>query len=495
MRRAAVLLALSCAALADDFREAKFREFFDNEIRRQWQETSDSGLKTVLLRKLMTQDTAGAARWLLSEVVAKEEAADEVREAVKILSNFKSFEAVGAMVEFWGRQKKGTESRALSLSAFARRPADETRPPLLATFKEGDLRSLVAACDGVAAASRAEFAPQVALLLQHRSPAVRVAALRAIADLRAEEAMPQVFKLFAQDGSLRVRGEAWRALSRLSREDLPADPAAWKEWWTRESAADPAKWGAIFPSVRGGALRPAYFFRIPLITDRVCFVLDVSGRMEDAWAIDFDAERKKEPPERTPNFFSVKTRWQLVMAHLSECLKTLPDGVDVAVVCYSHDVKPYPEERMRFVKNGKQAREKLLAYVDGVERSGTTAMYEGLKTAWGFLKGGSVEANLEDGCDTIVFVTCGQPTEGELKDRPDRIRDEVWRASFLRRMTVHTVGLHNHAYDLLKSMARDSGGLYVHAQQAGDVAEPQDLDFWPAKKKAFEEARKQKKTG
>jgi hypothetical protein len=42
-------------------------------------------------------------------------------------------------------------------------------------------------------------------------------------------------------------------------------------------------------------------------------------------------------------------------------------------------------------------------------------------------------------------------------------------------------------------MARDSGGLYVHFQQEGDTAEPQDLEFWPAKKKAFEEARKARK--
>jgi hypothetical protein len=73
------------------------------------------------------------------------------------------------------------------------------------------------------------------------------------------------------------------------------------------------------------------------------------------------------------------------------------------------------------------------------------------------------------------------------------LRDEVWLVATLRNVRFHTVGIHNHQFDLLQAMARDSGGLYVHVQQAGDTAEPQDLEFWPAKKKAFEEARKARK--
>ena len=57
------------------------------------------------------------------------------------------------------------------------------------------------------------------------------------------------------------------------------------------------------------------------------------------------------------------------------------------------------------------------------------------------------------------------------------------------------MGLHNHDFELLKNIAKDTGGLYVHAQQAGDAAEPQDLDFWPKKKAAFETARKAARKG
>ena len=97
------------------------------------------------------------------------------------------------------------------------------------------------------------------------------------------------------------------------------------------------------------------------------------------------------------------------------------------------------------------------------------------------------------GADTIVFVTDGRPTHGEMANRPERLRDEAWLVATLQDVRFETVGLHNHQFDLLQAMARDSGGLYVHAQENGDTAEPQDLEFWPAKKRAFEEARKARK--
>jgi hypothetical protein len=42
-------------------------------------------------------------------------------------------------------------------------------------------------------------------------------------------------------------------------------------------------------------------------------------------------------------------------------------------------------------------------------------------------------------------------------------------------------------------MAKENDGLYVHAQQDGDTVEPQDLEFWPDKKAAFEAGRKKTK--
>ena len=129
---------------------------------------------------------------------------------------------------------------------------------------------------------------------------------------------------------------------------------------------------------------------------------------------------------------------------------------------------------------------------EDLKQKATTAMYDGLKRGWGFVKEGNPDQNFKKGCETMIFVTDGRPTDGELKKREDRIRDEVWRVAMARNVRVHAVGIHFHSYELLKTFAKDSGGLYVHAQEAGDTTEPQDLEFWPEKKKAFEKARKKR---
>lgn len=495
MRRLVLLLVLAPFASGDDVLEKKFQEFYEYDLRQSWIDRQDSELRTILLKKLQTHDTAGAARWMVQEVILKEEPPDEMREALRILSGYKNSAAITAMGELWRGAKKGTDTRALILEAFGRSRHEEAKPFVDAAFKESDTKTLVAACDAVGAGGKREYADRVAALLAHRSAVVRIAAVRSIAAMKAEEPMPALFRAFCGETNPRVRAEAWRALRDLTGKTFACDPAAWKEWFAKESAEAPEKWGTSFPPVKGSVVAPAPFFRIPIHSERICFVLDYSGRMEDAWSIDFEAERKKDPADRTPNFFSVKTRFQLMMAHVRECLKALPESTEFAIVCYSHEVKVFPEDRMKFWRNTPKGREKILGQAEALERSGANDMYGGLQAAWGFLKGGNLDHNFENGCDTIVFVTNGQPTAGELKNKADRIRDEAWRVSLLRKMTIHTVGIHNHAYELLKAMAKDSGGLYVHAQQAGDAAEPQDLDFWPEKKKAFEEARKAKKAG
>ena len=68
---------------------------------------------------------------------------------------------------------------------------------------------------------------------------VRIAAIQAIDEMRAEAFIPDLFKLYCGDPSNRVRYEAWRALTHLTLEDHGFDPAGWKEWYDKQVAAVP----------------------------------------------------------------------------------------------------------------------------------------------------------------------------------------------------------------------------------------------------------------
>ncbi|MFI5402409.1 MAG: vWA domain-containing protein [Planctomycetota bacterium] len=492
----ALLLLPAAAARAGDPAVDKYRRFYSDEISGKYESEKLSDQRVVMLRGFEKHDVSEASQWLI-ERLSKEDAGDAIREIVRVLGTYNSPENREAMVNLYPTIKRW-ETRVLLLGAFGRMKSEEASKPIALGLKDANPRVAAAACRAVRLrpAFRADLE---ALAAKAKSSAVRAAALRALGDLGVDEALPVVFRVFCGDASPRVRYDAWLALKELSGKEFACDPKAWKEFWKESSDAAPEgavnPWGVMFPTVNPKAGSPGNCFKIPVLGERVCFVLDNNGHMTTPWKIDPKAEKDKPPEERIPNFFNVKTRWSLARAYVMQCLEQAPEEMEVAFVFFNAEPKPWPETG-KFMRNTTKNRELIRTQLEtGVELKSVTAMYEALAAGWGFVKGG-LDANFDRGADTIVFVTNGRPSDGEMANKPERIRDEAWLVATLQNVRFETVGIHNHQYDLLQAMARDSGGLYVHFQQVGDVGEPQDLEFWPAKKKAWEAARKaQKKAG
>ncbi|MHC4133490.1 MAG: vWA domain-containing protein [Planctomycetota bacterium] len=490
-----VLIAASALA-ADDPHVLRYRQFFREEISGRWQREALSEQRVVMARGFQRHDVPDAARWLMLTAM-KDPAGDVVREVVRVLSVYKSPNTVTEMAALWEKKfKRKPEQKALLLHAFGKIKFDAAERPILRGLKDRDARIAAAACRAVGLGPRLKLRGELEKALKHKEPRVRAAALAALGELGGEQSLPLIFSVFCRDLSHRVRYDAWVALRKLTMLDLPCVPTDWLDFWKERSGevaeGEPNPWGTTFPRPASNVAEPGNLFRIPLLADRICFVLDVSNDMNSPWRVDHKTERKKKREERIPNFFGVKTRWDLVKAYVKQAIKQLPDGIEVAFVFYHMDVLVFPEAP-KYLKLTKKNRDKIFKHLDEeVKLGATTAMYEGLKAGWGFLKEGDPATNFKKGCDTLVFTTDGRPTHGKLAKRPDRVRDEVWRVALARNLHVHAIGLHNHQFDLLQAMAKDTGGLYVHAQEHGDTAEPQDLDFWPKKKKAFEAARKKR---
>jgi len=499
MRRAVPLLLLLVAPRAfGDAATDRYRQFFKEEIEGRYAGEAVSDVRAVMLRDFQKHDVPDAARWLITDVLPKEEAGDALREAVRVLGTYNNPDTVDAMAALY-RSTKSAEVRTLLQAAFGRMKIDTAVGPIEAGIKDRDERVAAAACIAAGTGRRIGLRADLEGALKHKHPAVRAAALRGLRELGGDESLPLVFQSFCTDASPRVRYDAWLALTKLAKEDLPCDPEAWEEFW-KKMAGEPAEgetspWGTSFPRVNAKAGKAVNFFGIPVLGERVCLVLDTSRDMATPWRIDHQEERRKPPEERIPNFFNVKTRWSLVRAYVLDFVGAAPAEMEFGFVFFNETPTPWPEKG-RFMKNrGKTAKSIETQLETRVQLASVTAMYEGLAAGWGFVKGGDPEANFDKGADTILFVTDGRPTHGELANRPERLSDECWRIAVTRHVRFHTVGLHNHQFDLLQAMARDSDGLYVHFQQAGDTAEPQDLEFWPKKKKAFEEARKAERRG
>ncbi|MHC4955953.1 MAG: HEAT repeat domain-containing protein [Planctomycetota bacterium] len=499
---AVFLLLAGSVRSEDEGRTLAFGRYRAESLRRVFSgTTARSEERVIALRGLNKHDCVASARWLMLDVLAKSKEADVQREVVRLLTGYKRPATVAEMATIWEKKfKKLPAARLLSTLAFGPKKMDDSRRVLKLALADKDPRVVAAACRSIGTGDDDTFKDALIKLLKHKEPLVRSEAALALAGLFETDTRPLLFAMFCKDKSRFVQFNAWRALRKLDpKSTLPCDVKAWEDWWGEQVLAVPdgeeSPWGKSFPG-KNSKVKAARWFGIPVLADRVVFVVDATQRMDQGWKIDPGKERKKPKEERIPNFFSVKTRYALATSYLNDCIKQLPDGTQVAVAFYHDKVSPpnhhvFPESG-KWLKLKTKTRATIAEHALKYEPGGTSSLYEGLRAAWEF---GARKKPVKNGAQVICFLTVGKPTGGEFKDRPERIQGEVWKAAQGRGIVINAVGLHHHAFAMLKDFAKGSGGLYVHRQEEGDTVEPQDLDFWPAKKKAFEEARKKRKAG
>jgi hypothetical protein len=488
----------------DDARTLAFKRYRAESIRHVFASTvATSEERVIPLRGLDKYGCPEAARWLILEVLATSDEGDVLREVTRVLTRYSDRETTEEMAKIWRTKlKKNIRARTLLTLAMGPKKNDASRDVLRAAFKLKDARIVAAACRAVGKGDDDTFKAQLVAALRHKEALVRSAAVIALADLSEFDTKPAVFRIFCTDKSNFVRFRAWQALRMFEKDNrLPCETQKWAEWWEKKKndSTDPDSdtknvWGERFPGGTGN-VKAARWFGIPVLADRVVVVLDATQRMDQGWKIDPVKERAKPKETRTPNFFSVKTRYALSLAHLNRMLKETPAKTQIALALY-HDKAAPPNhsivpESGKWLKISKKTRKVLGAAIKGYEPGGTSSLYEGMQAGFAFQ---SSKRPAQLGAQVICFLTNGRPTGGEFKNRADRIKGEIWVAAQVRGVVVHAAGLHHHAFDLLKDMAKESGGLYVHMQQEGDTVEPQDLDFWPDKKAAFNSGRKKKKS-
>ncbi len=297
---------------------------------------------------------------------------------------------------------------------------------------------------------------------------VRAAAREAAVGLRCKQAIPLLVD--ALDLELKRTKDPWSldvrlhdALERMTGLDIPMGKAQpWRDFWARE--------GASFEYVRAQDARQAAqrraaesndryrkFFKLDLDSDRVLFVVDLSGSM-------------KEPAGRreTSAGGPVTTKHKLVMEEMKKIVMAIPDGGGFNLVVFNDRVQVWrPDERGRpmMVKIDDAARDDLLgSFLDALQPSGPTNLYGALDAALDFGGRGLHDKYYEAGFDTLYVLSDGAPSYGEITDR-DEIRKRVREANGLRRIVINciTFGDQNET-EFLRKLAEENGGRHVHVE-------------------------------
>jgi hypothetical protein len=226
----------------------------------------------------------------------------------------------------------------------------------------------------------------------------------------------------------RARDMAYQTLREVTGLEIPNTPSNWKQWLELHGGTfvPPAK-----DAVKAGLVDRSQvsFYGVPIVSDRVVFVLDFSGSMRES----DESGRSKLDSARDA---------------LAEVLNALPDGTLFNVIAFSNEPKAWRESAQPKKPGNVDG---ALKFVRGMSAGGWTNVYDSLALA---LRMESI--------DTIVLLSDGAPSSGAFHFF-SRIRHHVRMLNRTRKVAVSSIALKTSedAKRFLRELAKDTGGDFV----------------------------------
>jgi HEAT repeat protein len=360
------------------------------------------------------------------------------------------------------KKAKGRERLDL-LALLARADSPVVRARLradLATESEPLFRGEL--IDGLAVQGDLEIVPELlSSSISDESWYVRSRAIAALARLRVRAAIPALIERLETEKEGRVRTDAGQALVSLTGQDFRGNVTLWRRWWQENEASFvvPATAPVLTQLETEREAAGMTFFGIRTESQRVLFVLDVSGSME------FSMTPRTNPtddPGRPHDFPGANEVSRLVAAKrdLIKALGGLRDGGLFNLVLFASDVWTWDDD---LVELEPEVRQGVLAYIDEVEAVGGTNIYGALERAFAIATGGRGDGGewARPAIDTMYLLSDGRASVGLTTDS-EQILAFVREQNRSAGIVLHAIGLSG-AHDpyLMRSLAEQNGGIYV----------------------------------
>jgi len=331
--------------------------------------------------------------------------------------------------------------------------ADKAPEPRMALAETLELRTPLLPYPGVAEET-------LGRLFTDPSWRVRAAAIDAAVRLWHRNVVPRLIERLAEERG-RLHGDAHQALLTLTGQELADDPDLWRAWWRqKEEGFDLGPRPAVdrfgryrraetrHVVVGGGQAetRTTSFFDLPLRSERMVFVFDLSGSM---------AKGARKEAAASGAF---ESKLDVTRREFDKTLAALPAEaqIDLLVYRYPSGFPPAPQVTRalgRLQPLTAANRKKAGSWLRQQEAKGWGAFYEALL------------AGAEGDVDTLVLLSDGVPSRG-LYERPSRLVQEWMRVNRFRRVAVHTVLVGERATDreLMEDLAWATWGRSTTAK-------------------------------
>ncbi len=342
--------------------------------------------------------------------------------------------------------------------------------------KDPEATVRVAVARALGAFQRAEGLEILALCAKDEDWRVRAAVVASIARTRAPEVVTLLIEMLSKESG-RLKDDINTALKGLTGEDMGfAD--TWAKWWQaqgKELPREPAKGGGSGDTSLK-ATDTARFYGIPTQSNRICFIIDVSGSMlhevEELRAKTAPVTGKKESDLPVEG----KTRFEVAKNELKRSVSNLPADKFFTVIFFNHAVRPW---RPQMEKATQELKEELRKDLDALAASGTTYTLGALREA--FMIAGVPEAGAEAkvttgkkgglNVDTIFLLSDGGPTDNKMDGAqpmdPEIILEAVRQWNRDAGIVIHAIAVDTEPVGthFLKQLAAQNGGKFVERRK------------------------------
>ncbi|MEY2982215.1 MAG: hypothetical protein RL562_2442 [Planctomycetota bacterium] len=265
--------------------------------------------------------------------------------------------------------------------------------------------------------------------LDHKNWRVRAAAIDACRRVRSLDSIPELIDRLDEETG-RLREDVLDALQALTAMRFH-DAGRWRSWWKTEKDGFqliPADAFAKTAAPRAVEAATASYYGIPMVSDRVVFIVDVSGSMSAQIGTSASRNRLDE-----------------AKAQLLRVLEGATKQFRFNIVPFHSTVDSIFDEMMPAADRPKAAARDR---INALKPTGGTNVHDAM-----------VRAFAEPDVDTIYLLSDGSPSAGPIVD-PDQLAAEIARWNRSRRIRIHCVSIGADSA-MLKRIAAESGGEYA----------------------------------
>jgi len=301
---------------------------------------------------------------------------------------------------------------------------------------------------------------------------VRLRAVQIVHERKLERAIPHLINALAK-ADPRLAESVAGALHEFTGESFGPFYEQWSRWWEENGKNYKEK-----VKLAGGkreAFAESHFYGIPIRSNRVLFVIDISGSMKEPTQNDNPKERWKPappttgggnapPPPPPPEEILSGPKIEVAKHELSKAVERLPSDSTFNIICFNQGATAWQPQQMIASKQNKDA---ALQWIRAMSAHGTTYIDGALRLAFR-LAGLEIPDDKypEIAIDTMMVLSDGAPTDNSYPQAkrmdPEEILQHVRTWNQHKRVVVHAIGISKHdGVEFLKKLAQENGGTYV----------------------------------